>query len=245
MSTIDSTWFVVVRRVFSFSSIFRRSDLERLISRLLIDGYLKQEFLDPPSTSNITAYLRPGSNAVQLTNTQKIHIELTIRLDPPTKDEQRENKDERTIEQINEQCLVELKDELQRIFPSEEDQHRLFPDELLRDLVQSMPSVLSLVTLSLRLLSSVFSRRSKEKFRKIAHAISDELYDRFGLHRLLRLFHRFGSQRDEVKRQRHSSDSEEDLDFSIGVNERSKRPSTSIITITATNKRKRASGVSI
>lgn len=181
-----------------------------------------------------------------MTNTQTIHIELTIRIDHGAKDDVHQAKKGRTIEDIHDQCFDELKEELKQIFSSPHDFTQFFSEQTLKNLVQSMPYVVPLPWKSR--FHSVF-RRSKEKFLKNVHEISEEMFNEFGLHRLIRLFQRFGSQRDELKRQQNGSDSEEDLDFSIDLTERStrsgssKRPSNSIITISS--KRKRASGISI
>ncbi len=75
--------------------------------------------------------------------------------------------------------------------------------------------------------------------------ITEELYKQYDFNRLLRILQRFGSQRDEIKR-KDSSDSENEIDFSVDFTDRSmngkKRPMASIITTTIT-KRKRGNGV--
>jgi hypothetical protein len=114
------------------------TDVERLISRLLIDGFLKQEFFEQRASS-FNAYLRPGSNAVQLTSGasqrssnsgQKISIELTIRIETNGKEKETATFHARTIEQISEECLAELR---QLCSPS------ILPEALLKDLVRLMP----------------------------------------------------------------------------------------------------------
>ena len=122
-------------------------DLERLISRLVIDGYLKQEFTEVQSPS-ISAYLRPGTNAVQLTasNSQragdqahKIHIELTIRVEQVThQSKERPAAAPSKRKLINEHCLAELKEECKQIFGASDYSHVL-SDGTLHDLVKLMP----------------------------------------------------------------------------------------------------------
>ena len=128
-------------------------DLERLISRLLLDGYLKQEFIEQRSPT-ITAYLRPGTNAVQLTSStsqrssgggssHKIQIELTIRIEQvknsgQSGDEILSNPKQRSIEQIDEQCLAELKTELKHLFAPHSYSTAL-SEQTLKDLVKLMP----------------------------------------------------------------------------------------------------------
>jgi len=112
------------------------SDIERLISRLIIEGYLKQEFLEQTST---IAYLRPGVNAVQLTTTSnsqqrssnrnQIQIELIIRVDISK---------QKSFEHINEQCLNELKTELRNIFHTS-NYSNLISEETIQQLVELMP----------------------------------------------------------------------------------------------------------
>ena len=82
---------------------------------------------------------------------------------------------------------------------------------------------------------------------KNVHEITDDLYKQYDFHRLLRIFQRYGSQRDELKRKEtaaNSSDSEHEIDFSVDFSHGKKRPTASVITTTIT-KRKRASGVSV
>ena len=124
-------------------------DIERLISRLVIDGYLKQEFIDQQSSS-VTAYLRPGINAMQLTsvasnsqrssNTRKIQIELIIRIEQMNNntDEEILNSKQKSIEQINEQCFVELKKELKLIFHTS-SYSNIISEQTIKELVKLMP----------------------------------------------------------------------------------------------------------
>lgn len=123
-------------------------DLERLITRLIIDGYLKQDFMD--QQSSITAYFRPGLNAMQLTssnsqrssNTRKIQIELIIRIEQVNSnnnnDEECLNSKEKLLEQIREQCLDELKKELKNIFHTS-SYSNIISEQTIKELVKLMP----------------------------------------------------------------------------------------------------------
>lgn len=86
--------------------------------------------------------------------------------------------------------------------------------------------------------------RSKEKLIKNHHEITEDLYKQYDFNRLLRILQRFGSQYDEIRR-KDSSDSENEIDFSVDFTDRSmngkKRPMASVITTTIT-KRKRGNG---
>lgn len=150
MPSINSAWWAHIRRMTFFinnsSGLF--VDLERLISRLIIDGYLKQEFLDQPSPTTI-AYLRPGTNAVQLTtshsqrassNTKKIQIELTIRLEQPetSSNEKQFHSKRKSIEQIQQDCFTEIKSELRKIFQSS-NYSNVISEQTIHDLVKLMP----------------------------------------------------------------------------------------------------------
>jgi hypothetical protein len=123
-------------------------DVERLISRLIIDGYLKQDFIEQHSSS-VTAYIRPGVNAMQLTssssqrstNTTKIHIELTIRIESQlthTQEEESAIGKPNSVKKINEQCLLELKKELKAIF-STSAYSNVISEQTIKDLVKLMP----------------------------------------------------------------------------------------------------------
>ncbi|CAF1152670.1 unnamed protein product [Adineta steineri] len=223
-------------RAFNLCQQLTRLDVERLISRLITDGYVKQEFIE--QQSSVTAYLRPGTNAIQLTSlssqrsgsTTKIHIELTIRIEQVNNDhdEETQNPKQKLIEQINEQCFIELKKELKSIF-STSSYSNIISERTIKALVKLMP-------------------RSKEKMIKDILEITDELYKQHDFNRLLRILQRFGSERDEIKRKnisQNSSDSENEIDFSVDFTDRTthnkKRPTASVITTTIT-KRKRASG---
>jgi hypothetical protein len=54
--------------------------------------------------------------------------------------------------------------------------------------------------------------------------ITEEVYKQHDFNRLLRILQRFGSQRDEIKRKdssQNSSDSEDEIDFSVDFTDRS------------------------
>lgn len=120
-------------------------DIERLISRLIIDDYLKQEFVDQQS-----AYLRPGINAMQLTssnsqrssNPRKIQIELIIRIEQNNNnnndDQECLNSKDKLIEQINQQCFDELKKELKNIFHTSVYSN-IISEQTIKELVKLMP----------------------------------------------------------------------------------------------------------
>lgn len=112
-----------------------------------MDGYLKQDFIDQQS-STVIAYLRPGTNAMQLTSTNsqrssttnKIQIELIIRIEHIT-DQSEENTQhfkEKLMEQINEQCLVELKREFKLIFHTSAYSN-IISEQTIKELVKLMP----------------------------------------------------------------------------------------------------------
>ena len=117
---------------------------------MIIDGYLKQEFIEyQPST--VIAYLRPGANAVQLTSSSTsssssqrsgntIHIELTIRIEQMTNQhvEGSANSKHSLLEQVNEQCLAELKAELKLIFHTS-TYSNIISEQTIKDLVKLMP----------------------------------------------------------------------------------------------------------
>jgi hypothetical protein len=73
---------------------------------------------------------------------------------------------------------------------------------------------------------------------KNIHQITEELYKQYDFNRLLRILQRFGSQRDEIKRN-DSSDSEDEINITDQSINGKKRPMASVIT----TKRKRGNGV--
>lgn len=137
-------------RSFNSCSQLNRIDLERLITRLIIDGYLKQEFLEPSSSSSVIAYLRPGTNAMQLTssnsqrssNTRKIQIELIIRIEQINNNHdvggEDRNSKEKLLENIYEQCENELKKELKNIFHTS-SYSNILSEQTIKDLIKLMP----------------------------------------------------------------------------------------------------------
>lgn len=112
---------------------------------------MKQEFVEQRS-SNLTAYFRPGTNAVQLispaagpssNNVQKIQIELTIRIESSSLSNQKHDEDihttrRKTIEQINNLCLAELKEELKNM-SAPHSYSTILSEQAIKDLVKLMP----------------------------------------------------------------------------------------------------------
>jgi hypothetical protein len=140
------TAIVLILCLLRMNTIFLFIDLERLISRLLIDGYLKQEFID--QSPSVTAYLCAGVNAVQLTssnsprlgNTTKIQIELTIRIEQMDNktDEDMPHPKQQLIEQTNERCFAELKKELRLMFGTN-TYSNIISEQTIKELVKLMP----------------------------------------------------------------------------------------------------------
>ncbi|CAF1583711.1 unnamed protein product [Adineta ricciae] len=195
-------------------------DLERLICRLILDGYLLQEIVthQQQSFESAAAYLRLGPKAHLALSNQSNRfinpIELTIRTEQSniTNDEKR--KQQTPIEQLNEQCLNELKKELKAIF-GQSSHAMIVPERAIKEMVKLMP-------------------RTKEAMIKNVNEITEERYKRYELHRLLAITQRFGVELDEIQRKEEiarralsntgtskrklpasdEEDEEEDLDFS-------------------------------
>ncbi|CAF1034924.1 unnamed protein product [Rotaria sordida] len=194
-------------------------DLERLICRLIIDGYLQQEIVihQQQSFEASVAYLRLGPKAHMALSNQSNKfmnsIELTIRTEQSniTNDEKR--KQQTPIEQLHEQCLNELKKELKLIFGNN-SHAMIIPERAIKEMVKLMP-------------------RTKEAMIKDVNEITEERYKRYELHRLLAITQRFGIELDEIQRKEAiarkalltttstskrkfiTSDEEDDTNFSI------------------------------
>ncbi|CAF4575401.1 unnamed protein product [Rotaria sp. Silwood1] len=196
-----------------------KADLERLMCRLILDGYLQQEIVthQQQSFEASAAYLRLGSKAhLALSNQSNKFmksIELTIRTEQSniTNDEKR--KQQTPIEQLHEQCLNELKKELKLIFGNN-SHAMIIPERAIKEMVKLMP-------------------RTKEAMIRDVNEITEERYKRYELHRLLAITQRFGTELDEIqrkeamarkalstttstsKRKLITSDEEDDSNFSV------------------------------
>jgi superfamily II DNA helicase RecQ len=118
-----------------------RTDLERLICRLILDGYLQQEIVthQQQSFESTAAYLRLGPKAHFVLANQTINqINLIIRTEQSnlTNDERR--KQQTPVEQLNEQCLNELKKELRSIFGNA-SYAMIIPERAIKEMVKLMP----------------------------------------------------------------------------------------------------------
>ncbi|CAF0836994.1 unnamed protein product [Adineta steineri] len=210
-----------------------RVDLERLVCRLILEGYLLQEIVthQQQSFESSAAYLRLGPKAHMALSNQSNRfmnpIELTIRTEQSniTNDEKR--KQQTPVEQLNEQCLKELKKELKSIF-GQNSHAMIIPERAIKEMVKLMP-------------------RTKEAMIKDVNEITEERYKRHELHRLLAITQRFGKELDEIKRKEEnarkallqtttskrkltlSDEEQEDIDFStdadgfIKVNKQGKK----------------------
>jgi hypothetical protein len=189
-------------------------DLERLICRLILDGYLQQEIVthQQQSFESTAAYLRLGSKGhFVLANQTMNEMNLIIRTEQSNLNNDDKRKQQTPIEQLNEQCLNELKKELKSIFGNS-SHAMIIPERAIKEMVKLMP-------------------RTKEAMIKDVNEITEERYKRHELHRLLAITQRFGVELDEIKRKEAIarkalttttttkrklpiSDEEEDLDFS-------------------------------
>ncbi|CAF2872606.1 unnamed protein product [Rotaria sp. Silwood2] len=205
---------------YSSCNQLNKTDLERLMCRLIIDGYLQQEIVthQQQSFEASVAYLRLGPKAhIALSNQSNKFmnpIELTIRTEQSniTNDEKR--KQQTPIEQLHEQCLTDLKKELKLIFGNS-SHAMIIPERAIKEMVKLLP-------------------RTKEAMIKDVNEITEERYKRHELHRLLAITQRFGIELDEIqrkeaiarkalltttstsKRKLVTSDEEDDTNFSIG-----------------------------
>jgi len=192
-------------------------DLERLICRLILDGYLQQEIVthQQQSFESTAAYLRLGPKAhIVLANKTMNDIELVIRTEQSNMANDEKRKQQTPIEQLNEQCLIELKKELKLIFGNS-SHAMIVPERAIKEMVKLMP-------------------RTKEAMIKDVNEITEERYKRHDLHRLLAITQRFAIELDEIKRKeaiarkastttttgskrKLSMSDEEDIDFSTNL----------------------------
>lgn len=158
-------------------------DLERLVCRLILGGYLQQEIVthQQQSFESSAAYLRLGPKSqLVLFNKTMENIELAIRLEQSNLTNDDKRKQQTPIEQLNEQCLNELKKELKLIFGNI-SHAMIVPERAIKEMVKLMP-------------------RTKEAMIKDVNEITEERYKRHELHRLLAITQRFGVELDEIKR---------------------------------------------
>ncbi|CAF1218106.1 unnamed protein product [Rotaria magnacalcarata] len=195
-------------------------DLERLMCRLILDGYLHQEIVthQQQSFEASVAYVRLGPKAhMVLSNRLMNPIELTIRTEQSNVTNDAKRKQQTPIEQLHERCLSDLKKELKLIF-GDTSHAMIVPERAIKEMVKLMP-------------------RTKEAMIKDVNEITEERYKRYELHRLLAITNRIGLEFDEIQRQEAAarkalmatsspsssskrkvitSDEEEETDFSVG-----------------------------
>lgn len=144
-----------LNKIGSYFSVFLRSifygvlfllDLERLVCRLILEGYLKQEIVirQQQSFESAAAYLKLGSKAHLALSTQSSRtfntIELTIRTEQSNITNDAKRKQQTPIEQLNEQCIKELKKELKSIF-GDSSHAIIIPERAIKEMVKVMPLV--------------------------------------------------------------------------------------------------------
>ena len=165
-------------------------------------------------------------------------IELTIRTEQSNMTNDEKRKQQTPIEQLNEQCLNEIKKELKLIFGNT-SHAMIIPERAIKEMVKLMPYVLNKHVLFIFYFFFFLSSRTKEAMIKDVNEITEERYKRHELHRLLAITQRFAVELDEIKRKEAiarkalltttsnnsstskrklaTSDEEEDLDFSTNL----------------------------
>lgn len=118
-----------------------KGDLERLICRLILDGYLQQDIVthQQQSFESTAAYLRLGPKAhFALTNGDLDEIHLIIRTEQSNLNNDEKRKQQTPIEQLSERCLNELKKELKDIFGNS-SHAMIIPERAIKEMVKLMP----------------------------------------------------------------------------------------------------------
>jgi superfamily II DNA helicase RecQ len=116
-------------------------DLERLICSLILDGYLQQEIVthQQQSFESAAAYLRLGPKShIVLANKSMNQIDLIIRTEQSNVNNDDKRKQQTPIEQLNAQCLNELKKELKLIFGNS-SHAMIIPERAIKEMVKLMP----------------------------------------------------------------------------------------------------------
>jgi hypothetical protein len=112
--------------------------------RLILDGYIQQEIVtrQQQSFEAAAAYLRLGPKAHTALSNQAnqsfSQIELTIRTEQSNLNNDEKRKQQTPIEQLNEQCLSELKKELKLIFGNS-SHAMIIPERAIKEMVKLMP----------------------------------------------------------------------------------------------------------
>lgn len=118
-----------------------KGDLERLICRLILDGYIQQEIVthQQQSFETAAAYLRLGAKAhLALANDHLDEMHLIIRTEQSNLNNDEKRKQQTPIEQLNERCLNELKKELKTIFGNS-SHAMIIPERAIKEMVKLMP----------------------------------------------------------------------------------------------------------
>ena len=119
-------------------------DLERLISRLILEGYLRQDIVthQQQSFESTAAYLRLGAKAHSVLSNQSAGfstpMQMTIRTEQANLTNDEKRKQQTPVEQLNEQCLNELKKELKLIFGNS-SHATIIPERVIKEMVKMMP----------------------------------------------------------------------------------------------------------
>ncbi|CAF0728429.1 unnamed protein product [Didymodactylos carnosus] len=168
-------------------SHMNKIDVERLLSKLILEGYLYQDIVVLQAHDSAVAYIRPGQRAHIVTNPafqKSIKIELTICQQQASMSAEQKEKQKTPLDQLIDKCVQSLKDEFKRICNGV-NASSILTDKVLNDMGKRMP-------------------RTKNDMLKITE-VTEVKYNRHNLDRLLLITQNFADQREVMKREEEAA----------------------------------------
>ncbi|CAF3569054.1 unnamed protein product [Rotaria sordida] len=163
---------------FNIAEEVSRTNLERLLSKLILDGYLYQDISINDTYGTATAYIRLGK-----TNTFSSPIVLSVCLKKENPNVSSTISNNSTHNRLVDACLMKLKDEIKLISSEYNIKYStILSEKALKQMSLTMP-------------------RTKEEMLRKTVEMTTIKYDMYKLDRLLSITCLFGSKLDEEKRE--------------------------------------------
>merc|ERR1719376_1314101 len=119
-------------------------DLQRLLRKMISDGFMEEEIVQVGRDGNSAAYLKPSKNAYKLRNGSEkfyLHMEVTAKASSVAEKSSGGggDDDDDILRKLEEECFNEIKEEILEAFPELKSVYAALPVGCYREIAQKLP----------------------------------------------------------------------------------------------------------